>query len=146
MTERVVNMRIAHWSRDRASLMTVRLAVFVEEQGVPRELEQDESDPDCRHLLAFSADGAPVGTARLTPAGQIGRMAVLREWRGRGVGRRLLNCLLDIAAQSGRQEVFLNAQCTAGAFYRLAGFRPTGPVFEEAGIPHQRMSKRLATT
>ena len=126
--------------------MTVRLAVFVEEQGVPLELERDESDPDCRHLLACSADGTPVGTARLTPAGQIGRMAVLREWRGRGIGRRLLNGLLDIAAQSGKKEVFLNAQCTAGTFYRLAGFRPEGSVFDEAGIPHQRMSKRLTTT
>lgn len=123
--------------------MSIRLAVFVEEQGVPRDLELDQYDPDYRHLLAVGNDGQPIGTARLTPTGQIGRMAVLREWRGRGIGRRLLNRLLDIAAQSDIWEVFLNAQCTAADFYRQAGFQSEGAVFAEAGIPHQRMRKRI---
>lgn len=123
--------------------MAIRLAVFVAEQGVPLALEQDRNDPACRHLLAFSADGTAVGTARLTPAGQIGRMAVLREWRGLDIGTRLLERLLDIAVQWGMQEVFLHAQCTAGDFYRRAGFQAQGPIFVEAGIPHRRMRKRL---
>ena len=125
---------------DRAALKAIRLAVFVREQGIPQELEWDQADAQAIHLLALAEpEGTPVGTARLLPSGQIGRMAVLPEWRGRGVGTALLRGLLTIARQGDHPRPFLNAQVSALHFYLRAGFHPVGEVFEEAGIPHLRM-------
>jgi predicted GNAT family N-acyltransferase len=133
-------VRRAEWDRDRAALRAIRLAVFVREQGVPEDLEWDDADAQAIHLLALAeTDGAPVGTARLLPTGQIGRMAVLPEWRGRGIGTALLRELLAVAGQGNRPPPFLNAQVSALRFYLRAGFSPVGDVFEEAGMPHQRM-------
>ncbi len=131
-------VRRADWGRDRERLSAVRLAVFVREQGVPEDLEWDGEDATAIHLLA-EADGTPVGTARLLPSGQIGRMAVLTPWRGRGVGTALLREALTLAAQGDYPPPFLNAQVSALAFYLGEDFTPVGPIFAEAGIPHQRM-------
>ena len=79
----------ADFAADHEALRAVREAVFVREQGVPPELEADAQDPECLHVLARDAAGRPIGTGRLTPAHTLGRMAVLPEWRGRGVFRRL---------------------------------------------------------
>ena len=81
--------RAAIWSADSAALMAVRNTVFVKEQGVPVELEQDGLDPSCAHVLALE-DGTPVGTGRITEKGHIGRVAVLASHRGRGIGTCLL--------------------------------------------------------
>jgi predicted GNAT family N-acyltransferase len=130
----------ADWSQHRNVLAGIRLAVFVREQGVPEELEWDDADAQALHLLALvDPDATPVGTARLLPTGQIGRMAVLPEWRGRGIGTALLHELLTIAGQGQYPKPFLNAQVSALSFYLQAGFVPTGDIFEEAGIPHRRM-------
>jgi len=120
-------------------LRRVRETVFVEEQGVPLALECDELDPDCHHVIARDADGRAIGTARLTPMRTIGRMAVLPEWRGRGVGEALLAALLDRARDLGWREVSLHAQAPAIGFYARAGFLPIGERFDEAGIEHQGM-------
>ena len=120
-------------------LRSVRETVFVQEQGVPLDMEWDELDPECHHVIARSADGQPVGTGRLTPMRTIGRMAVLPEWRGRGVGDALLAALLEQARGLGWREVSLHAQATAIGFYARAGFLPVGERFEEAGIEHQGM-------
>ncbi|HIP53057.1 MAG TPA: GNAT family N-acetyltransferase [Chromatiales bacterium] len=144
MRSSTFSIRRLSWEEGRKALSTVRRAVFIEEQGVPEELEWDEEDATAVHLLATDANGAPIGTARLLPIGQIGRMAVLREWRRRGVGRVLLDELVHIAGQSDYPPLFLNAQTHVIDFYRRAGFEPEGGIFLDAGIPHRRM-RRITT-
>ncbi|KGQ20337.1 GCN5-related N-acetyltransferase [Lysobacter dokdonensis DS-58] len=124
-------------------LRAVREIVFVEEQQVPLELEWDELDPNCVHVLARALDGTPIGTGRLTPEHKIGRMAVLREWRGKGVGDAMLLALIEQARQRGWREVSLHAQSSAIAFYLRHGFQPYGERFWEAGIEHQSMRRVL---
>ncbi len=124
-------------------LRKVRETVFVHEQGVPAELEWDGSDPACHHVIARDAAGAPIGAGRLTPDRRIGRMAVLREWRRRGVGDALLAALLEQARALGWADVSLHAQITAEDFYLRHGFVPEGGRFMEAGIEHQAMRRAL---
>ncbi|MCU0834659.1 MAG: GNAT family N-acetyltransferase [Chromatiaceae bacterium] len=133
------SVRRADWSRDREALRAIRECVFVREQSVPAELEWDGGDECAIHLLAVDADGESIGTARLLPSGQIGRMAVLPEWRRRGVGSALLEATLAIANEPGQPAPFLNAQTAVIDFYQRQGFVPEGGEFMEAGIPHRRM-------
>ncbi|MCE2949323.1 MAG: GNAT family N-acetyltransferase [bacterium] len=137
------SVRAAAWDADRARLQDVRHAVFVAEQGVPVDLEWDGLDADCTHLLAEDACGRPIGCARLLPDGHVGRMAVLRPWRGRGVGRALLRAALARAAMDGFTVVRLNAQVHALDFYRREGFEAVGEVFSDAGIPHRAMRRAI---
>jgi predicted GNAT family N-acyltransferase len=131
-------IRLAPWSEAKAEAQRIRFAVFVEEQGVPAELEMDEMDARCVHALAFEGSQA-IGTGRLLPDGHIGRMAVLKAWRGRGVGASLLARLVQAARERGDAEALLSAQVHALGFYRSHGFAAYGEVYEEAGIPHQAM-------
>lgn len=124
-------------------LRAVRETVFVREQGVPLALEWDELDPHCHHVIARDAEGHPIGTGRLTPEKKIGRMAVLPEWRGRGVGDALLEALIEQAGRSGWTELSLHAQVSAEDFYARHGFLPLGARFVEAGIDHQTMRRLL---
>ncbi len=126
-----------------AELRAVRETVFVHEQQVPLEEEWDALDPLCRHVIARDAEGTPIGTGRLTPEHKIGRMAVLREWRGRGVGDALLSALMAEARALGWATVTLNAQVSAEGFYARHGFVPFGDRFREAGIEHQSMQRKL---
>ena len=114
--------------------------MFVLEQGVPRELEWDARDAQAIHVLAEDVTGRPLGTARLLPSGQIGRMAVLPQWRKRGIGSHLLHQLLQIARQEHFPDPWLNSQSAVLGFYLRAGFAVEGEEFIEAGIPHHRMS------
>jgi predicted GNAT family N-acyltransferase len=124
----------------------VRRTVFIEEQGVSEALEMDGADAECRHFLA-SRDGVPVGTARLRPLGngaaKIERMAVLAPHRRAGVGRGLIARIEAEAARSGIAQLVLHAQTHAAAFYGRLGYVSEGSEFEEAGIPHVAMRKRL---
>lgn len=131
----------ADWPGDAAAIRAIREQVFVREQGVPAELEWDDLDAACAHLLAYDMQGKPVGTARMQADGHIGRMAVLPEWRGRGVGSALLLMLIDLAATHGLDEVFLDAQVAAADFYYRHGFIASGEEFAAAGIPHLRMAR-----
>jgi len=126
------------WTAHGAALMEIRQRVFVEEQGVPPELEHDQHDAGAVHLLAL-VDDTPVGTARLLPGGHIGRMAVLAQWRGQGIGTALLRDLLELAKSRGIRSPYLHAQCNAIGFYERLGFRAEGPEFTDAGIPHRLM-------
>lgn len=137
-------VRNARWRDDRELLRRVREPVFVEEQKVPPELEWDEDDIEAFHALAVDDDGRPVGTGRLTRDGRIGRMAVLPDWRDRGVGRAILVHLMDRAREAAMSEILLNAQVTAIGFYRRFGYIEEGEEFMDAGIPHRRM--RLSLT
>jgi predicted GNAT family N-acyltransferase len=133
----------ADYTVDFADLRAVREPVFVIEQQVPIEEEWDALDPQCRHVIARDSANRPVGTGRLTPERKIGRMAVLAEWRGKGVGDALLEALLDEARSLGWPEVSLNSQTHAMPFYARHGFEPFGDEFMEAGIPHRKMRKAL---
>ncbi|MDD5175694.1 MAG: GNAT family N-acetyltransferase [Sterolibacterium sp.] len=106
-------------------------------------MELDESDISSHHALAYDAQGKAIGTGRLLPDGHIGRIAVLPEWRGRGVGTGLLRCLLEVAVISGKRRFALNAQSPAAGFYARFGFRSEGAEFVEAGISHQKMTLSL---
>ncbi len=135
-------IRIANYAKQRSEIERIRVRVFVEEQGVPPELEMDELDEDALHLLAWRS-GVAVGTARLTPDGHIGRVAVLPEYRGQHIGRSLMEAMMELATQSGRQQVEISAQIQAKGFYHSLGFQEKGDAYMEAGIPHIAMSATL---
>ena len=135
---REFTIRRAEWGPDSPSLRSIRTRVFIEEQKVPKELEWDELDDACIHALALAGD-EPIGTGRLTPDGHIGRMAVLAEWRGRGVGAALLSHLMEAARERGDDFCELNAQVNAIGFYERFGFQVQGDEFMDAGIPHRVM-------
>lgn len=132
-------VRVADWHADGDGIAALRTAVFIHEQGVSPELEHDGLDPDCVHVVAEDGAGRVIGTGRLLADGRVGRMAVSAGWRGRGIGRALLDALLACARARGLATVELHAQTPAIGFYERAGFIAEGPEFDEAGMPHRRM-------
>lgn len=122
---------------DIASL--IRRVVFIDEQQVPQDEEWDGQDPACHHFLAY-LDGKPVGTARLLPDGHIGRVAVLAEARGAGIGGQLMAAAIATAQRAGHPQVALSSQLHALAFYERLGFIAHGEVFMDAGIAHREMT------
>lgn len=143
MAARDFRVESIEYATGLAELRMVRETVFVHEQRVPPEEEWDALDPLCRHVIARDESGLPIGTGRLTPEHRIGRMAVLADWRGRGVGEALLAALMIEARKQGWPVVSLNAQVSAEAFYARQGFIPDGERFMEAGIEHQSMRRAL---
>ncbi|HNR92093.1 MAG TPA: GNAT family N-acetyltransferase, partial [Dokdonella sp.] len=135
----------ATWEVDLDELRALRTAVFVVEQGVPEDEEWDEHDARSHHVIARDSSGRAIGTGRLTPQRMIGRMAVLPEWRGRGVGAALLRALLERARELRLPEVELHAQVHAIPFYERAGFTAFGDEYDECGIPHRSMRMHLDT-
>lgn len=142
-TTRKFTVRAASWRDDLAPLQDLRRWIFVIEQQVPEELEWDDADRVSVHALALDGEGRPIGTGRLLPDGHIGRMAVVREWRRRGVGSAILEWLMANARQQGFRTLNLHAQTHALDFYARHGFIAQGDVFSEAGIPHRKMTLSL---
>jgi len=140
-------VRVGRWAELGTNARLIREAVFVQEQRIPIELEWDEADAECLHAVAFDADGRALATGRLLEhvpgVAKIGRMAVLREARGLGAGRAVLDALMQGARELGYREALLHAQMTAKGFYLRAGFEPRGAEFDEAGIRHVEMIKTL---
>jgi predicted GNAT family N-acyltransferase len=140
-------VRLATWEHDRVHIQHVRRTVFIEEQQIAERDEWDDLDPVIDHVLVFerpvAAKRDAVGTGRLEPTGKIGRVAVLPQYRGTGAGVAVMQRLLDLAAERGFHEVYLNAQRSAAGFYERLGFRADGPEFDEVGIPHQRMRRAV---
>ena len=141
----MVEVRLAETDADRRACLRLRWTVFVEEQNVPPSLEVDEHDASSAvHALALLR-GVPAGAGRfvLVEPGlaRIGRMAVVDDVRGRGVGAALLRFLEAEALERGARRFTLNAQVSARGFYEKAGYRPVGEVFDDAGIPHVRMDR-----
>ena len=147
----MLRIELTDWTVARAEASRIRKAVFVLEQGVPEELELDEYDALCLHALARDETGGAVGTGRLLPTerhgeqavGHVGRMAVLRPWRGRGIGGALLERLAEAAAARGDRVLALSAQTHALEFYRAHGFIAEGEEYLEAGIRHRAMRRLL---
>ena len=131
------------WAGAYDALRAVRTAVFIAEQRIPEALEWDEMDACCVHVLATTGANEPIGTGRLLPDGHIGRMAVLRSWRGKGVGAALLRELIAAAMEQGHAHAELSAQTYAVGFYRRFGFEVTGEEYLEVGIPHRTMQRAL---
>jgi predicted GNAT family N-acyltransferase len=129
----------ASWDADRPVLERIRREVFIIEQQLAESDEWDGEDSSCVHVIA-RLNRDPVGTGRLNPAGKIGRIAVITGLRGRGIGTLILRRLLDEARRLGIREPFLHAQVQAVPFYEKLGFASEGDEFDEAGIPHVRMS------
>ena len=136
-------VREVSWEQHGPRLSAIRRRVFVQEQGVAEALEWDGLDRSCRHVMAETAAGEAIGTGRLLPDGHIGRMAVLPQWRRRGVGSDLLAELVAMARRRGDELVVLHAQTYVIDFYRRAGFEVASAPFMEAGIPHVIMQMRL---
>ena len=131
------------WDRDKKNLIDLRTRVFINEQLVPPDLEWDGYDSDCWHVIARTEDNTCIGTARMLYDGHIGRMAVLPEYRKKGVGSELLKSLHEIARAQGIHHVFLHAQTSAVGFYQNHGYKITGDEFMDADIPHVTMEKEL---
>lgn len=138
---------------DFAAALAIREVVFIEEQQVPREIERDDEDPTAYHVLA-QVGGHAIGTGRLVEKrepppgekgrwGQIGRMAVLVAHRHQKVGSRILGALEEEARRRGLDGLLLHAQVYAHGFYEHMGYSDASPIFDEAGIPHVEMRKRL---
>lgn len=136
-------IQVVRWEEAEPALRLIRTAVFIHEQRVPEVLEWDEFDAISVHLLACDAAGQPIGTARLLPDGHIGRMAVLKEWRGQGFGSAMLRKLLQELTRRHQQKAQLNAQTNAVPFYEKFGFQVLGEEFMEVGIPHVKMTLLL---
>ena len=136
-----VQIRLADFVADYDDLHRIRFAVFVDEQRVPPELELDERDPVCLHVLAFTA-GRAIATGRLDVGydGKIGRVAVLHDQRRTGIGTRLMEYLHALAREQGLSRVWCNAQLSAAPFYERLGYRIASKPFEEAGIAHVEMT------
>src|SRR5258705_13361630 len=131
----------------KAQAFAIRMRVFVREQRVPAAIELDRDDDRAIHFLATS-DGRAVGTARVVShhsSAKIGRMAVLKSYRDKGVGKKLLHRAVATAKKLGVRTIYLHAQVPAIEFYEKLGFRCVGAVFDEAGIPHRKMILKKTT-
>lgn len=137
-----LEIHIVDWHQQRNALQAIRKSVFIDEQHVPKDLEWDGRDTECTQFLA-SINSIPVATTRLTPEGQIGRMAVLKDFRGKGIGSQLLVAVLEQAKHAGYKQVFLHAQVNVIEFYQQHGFIAEGDVFIDAGIEHRSMKLAL---
>ena len=136
----VRNTRVipATWQSESSALKAIRTTVFIIEQGVPVADEWDQLDALSWHYLAFNAEDQPIGCGRLTPQGQVSRMAVLQAYRGQGVGQALMATILEFA-RPRFERLHLHAQLPAIAFYEQFGFTLIGSTFEDAGILHRTM-------
>jgi predicted GNAT family N-acyltransferase len=152
MTKSATRTTLGLWSELGNDAAEIRTEVFVKEQGIPAELEWDETDKVCIHVLVYSESGAAskaVGTGRLiapekagAPA-KIGRMAVLKEYRRQGIGDDIMQALIEHAFDAGYETIELSAQAYVQGFYLNHGFNPKRNLYEEVGIAHQKMTLNL---
>ncbi len=139
-----ISVRVADWQKDNADLRRIREKVFIAEQAVPPELEWDTEDAEAVHFLAYEGDYA-IGAARLLLDGQIGRVSVLKDWRGLNVGDALLAAVIAEAERRGLHEQRLSAQVQATPFYERHGFRILSEEYLDAGIPHVDMLRQQSS-
>ena len=123
-------------------ICAIRYEVFVDEQNVPEELEIDGLDDKAKHVLTF-VDGLPIGTGRILSDGHIGRVAVLKNYRGLGIGKSIMKELVKCAQDLSLEKVWLSSQWHAHSFYLDLGFVCVGEIYKEAGINHIKMFRTL---
>ncbi|KXC91264.1 GNAT family acetyltransferase [Pseudomonas aeruginosa] len=133
-----IRVRVADWQKDNAELRRIREAVFIAEQSVPPELEWDAEDDEAVHFLAYEGEYA-IGTARLLGDGHIGRVSVLKDWRGLKVGDALMRAAIEEAERRGLKRQLLTAQVYAIPFYERLGFKVDSGEFLDASLPHVDM-------
>ena len=140
----MIQITEASWANphDQAQLRLIRSEVFIREQNVPESMEWDEFDTVAVHFLATN-DVQTIGCVRLLPTGHVGRMAVLPQWRRKGIGRQLLNACEDRAQQLKLDQIRLSAQVSAIPFYTAEGYALSSDTYMDAGIPHRDMYKIL---
>jgi predicted GNAT family N-acyltransferase len=126
--------------------LEVRRQVFVDEQGVSEDIEIDGRDGEALHMVVTDEKGV-IGTARVLffagSQAKIERMAILKSFRGRGIGRKIISFLDEELRNRQIKHVFLHAQCSVTAFYKSCGFEEIGSPFWEAGIEHIKMQRQL---
>ena len=141
-----ITIRIADWDTEQDALRGIRETVFIQEQAVRPEEEWEGDDHLYTHILAFDQNNKAIGTVRvsITPDyAKIGRMAVLKEYRGHHIGAALLEFAIDFARRQGAKKAVLNAQTSVKNFYARSGFSEEGKIFMEANIEHIKMSRPL---
>ena len=137
-----VTIKQVSWQLAEAHLRQVRTVVFIEEQFVTPEFECDDIDSTAVHLLAMH-DNQAIGCLRIIQHEKIGRMAVLKPWRGKGVGNMLLKQAIELCRQHGSTQIVLSAQTHAIHFYQQAGFKMTSGEYTDVQIPHVDMCLKL---
>ena len=126
------------WLEHSAQISSIRDAVFIQEQAVPKNIEMDGKDSECMHFL-MSNDNNPIGTARIKMSGKIERVSILKPNRNKGLGSRLMNFIIDAAKENRFERIYLHRQLESIGFYKNLGFIEQGDVFKEAGIDHVLM-------
>ena len=138
----MVQIALLKWEEAEPIAAPIRFAVFIELKQA-EGIELDDLDKDSIHAVAYDDHRKPVGTARLLPSGQVGRMAVMKEWRRRGVGAALLDALTEEARKRGYKSLAICAPLQAAEFYRGQGFVAEGKVQQVEGSLQQAMRKAL---
>ena len=133
---------ICDYKSNIEDICAIRYEVFVDEQNVPEELEIDGLDGEAKHVLAF-VDGVPIGTGRILIDGHIGRVAVLKNYRGLGIGKSIMKDLIKCAQDTNLEKVWLSSQWHAHSFYLDLDFVCVGEIYKEAGIDHIKMHRAL---
>ena len=132
------------WQENHPAISQIRTTVFIHEQSVPEELEWDGLDHDATHLLVNDGN-QPVATLRLLDSGHVGRVAVLSEYRRKGIATALMKHIEKLALKRDYPELILDAQTYIVPMYQKLGYKAEGEIFMDAGIPHMRMRKKLET-
>jgi len=137
-----LKIEIVKWIDGLSQLKNIREKVFIQEQKVTPQLEWDGMDEKAIHFLVFN-DNAAIGCARaivIKDHMQLGRMAVLKEYRGQGIGSALLEKAMTIAKLNQLSAIYISAQCHAIDFYKKFGFEVTSDIYLDAEIPHRDMT------
>ena len=139
MSDKSYSVKLTNWAVHRDEISLIRRQVFIDEQNVPEDMEWDGLDEEAVHVIAINNQNKITGTGRLLHTGQIGRMAVLKDERNKGIGGDMLKLLIKYASDNQIFPLFLHAQLSAVDFYKRYGFKETGGIFDDANIPHCKM-------
>ncbi|WP_336042202.1 GNAT family N-acetyltransferase [Acinetobacter dispersus] len=131
-----------NWDQLQQDAKLIRTLVFIQEQGIAEADEWDEQDAISQHFIIYDQD-QPIATARLLQNNSVGRVAVLKAYRGQGLGQMIMLNIIDFAKQQGRAFLYLSSQVHAMSFYQQLGFVVQGDEYDECGIPHIEMRMPL---
>lgn len=140
-----ISIHAGSWQDLQADAKVIREAVFIQEQAIAPEDEWDQEDAIALHFVAY-AQQQPIATARLLSNHSIGRVAVLKSYRGLGLGKKVMEAIIQQAQQEQRPFLVLSAQVYATGFYQQLGFQVEGEEYLDCGIPHIRMRRELHPT